>query len=53
MRLVDKRLIDGERIVLVEDGKVRIGEDGMPVVVMDKTWEMWSVRGEGDGDKGK
>lgn len=46
-RFVDARLIDGDRIVLVEDGKVKLGEDGKPVVdttLASKTWDEWVVQ---------
>ena len=43
-RFVDAGTVEGERVVLVENGKLVVGEDGRPVVDITeamKAWDEW------------
>lgn len=44
-RFVDERLVEGAKIVLVENGKVAKGPDGNDVVDVNKAWQTWSEWG--------
>jgi hypothetical protein len=55
-RFVEKRLVEGDRFVIVEGGKVVIGGDGRPVVDMAeamRVWDEWVVEEEGEEEEGK
>lgn len=48
-RFVDAGLVEGKRIVLVEGGKLKVGDDGKSVVDMTeafRVWDQWVVEGE-------
>lgn len=48
-RFVDKGLVRGERVVIVENGMVAVGNDGRPVVDITEGMRMWD-RGDVDGE---
>lgn len=51
-RFVDKAVVEGDRHVIIEDGKVVVGGDGRPVIDYTeamKVWEEWVVEDEEEG----
>ena len=50
------KFVNKERVVLIEGGKVRVGEDGRPVVDLregKRLWHEWVVEGEEEKVKEK